>query len=83
MLNFLSGLAAVVGALWCFWFEGTVERRLPWFLAATAGMFIYIAASDLLPELHSHNRREWIYALPFFVGVALIAAMGLLLPDHH
>src|SRR5262245_63878191 len=52
LLNFLSGLAAMVGALFCFWFEGVVEHRLPWFLAATAGMFIYIAASDLLPELH-------------------------------
>lgn len=83
LLNFLSGLAAMVGALWCFWFEGLVETRLPWFLAATAGMFIYIAASDLLPELHSRTRREWIYALPFFIGVTLIAAMGVLLPDGH
>ena len=71
-LNFLSGLAAMIGALWCFWFEGLVDQHLPWFLAATAGMFIYIAASDLLPELHhSRTRREWIYAVPFFVGVAL------------
>ena len=45
-------------------------------------MFIYIAASDLLPELHhSHTRREWIYAVPFFVGVALIAAISVLIPD--
>jgi zinc and cadmium transporter len=82
-LNFLSGLAAMIGALWCFWFEGLVAAHLPWFLAATAGMFIYIAASDLLPELHhSHTRREWIYAVPFFVGVALIAVMGALIPEH-
>jgi len=81
LLNFVSGLAAMLGALWCFMFEGVVERHLPWFLAATAGMFIYIAASDLLPELHhSHTRREWIYAVPFFVGVALIAAMAYIVP---
>jgi zinc and cadmium transporter len=83
LLNFLSGLAAMLGALWCFWFEGLVEHRLSWFLAATAGMFIYIAASDLLPELHSRTRSEWIYALPFFIGVALIAAITLLIPDCH
>ena len=74
----------MLGALWCFWFEGVVVRHIPWFLAATAGMFIYIAASDLLPELHhSHTRREWIYALPFFVGVALIASFHLFLPHTH
>jgi zinc and cadmium transporter len=84
LLNFLSGLAAMLGALWCFWFEGVVVRHIPWFLAATAGMFIYIAASDLLPELHhSHTRREWIYALPFFIGVALIASFHLFLPHAH
>jgi zinc and cadmium transporter len=84
LLNFLSGLVAMLGALCCFWFEGLVTRHIPWFLAATAGMFIYIAASDLLPELHhSHTRREWIYAVPFFVGVGLIAAMHLLIPESH
>ena len=81
LLNFISGLAAMLGAAWCFWFEGLVERHLPWFLAATAGMFIYIAASDLVPELHhSHTRREWIYAVPFFVGVALMAGITWLVP---
>jgi zinc and cadmium transporter len=83
-LNFVSGLAAMVGALWCFSFEGLVERHLSWFLAATAGMFIYIAASDLMPELHhSRMRREWIFAVPFFVGVAVIAVIGALLPERH
>jgi zinc and cadmium transporter len=84
LLNFLSGLAAMVGALCCFWFEGLVEQRLSWFLAATAGMFIYIAASDLLPELHhSPTRREWVYAVPFFVGVALIGLIDLVLANGH
>jgi zinc and cadmium transporter len=84
LLNFLSGLAAMVGALWCFWFEGLVERRLPWFLAATAGMFIYIAASDLLPELHHPRaRRDWVSTVPFFVGVGLIAGLDVLLSNSH
>jgi zinc and cadmium transporter len=81
LLNFISGLAAMMGAAWCFLFAGLVERRMSWILAATAGMFIYIAASDLLPELHrSHTRREWSTAVPFFVGVALMAVIGWFLP---
>src|SRR5215472_1342922 len=82
LLNFASGLVAMLGALWCFRFEGTVEAHLSWFLAATAGMFIYIAASDLIPELHrSHAHRGWIYAVPFFVGVGLMAVISLLIPE--
>ena len=46
-------------------------------MAATAGMFIYIAASDLMPELHHiKGRHAWLYAVPFFLGVLLIAGMG-------
>lgn len=82
LLNFASGLTAVLGALWCFWFEHVVEARLSWFLAATAGMFIYIAASDLVPELHrSQAHRAWIYAAPFFAGVALMLTITMLVPE--
>jgi zinc and cadmium transporter len=82
LLNFASGLAAMLGALWCLWFEHLVQARLSWFLAATAGMFIYIAASDLLPELHhSHAHRNWFYAAPFFVGVALMVTITMLIPE--
>jgi zinc and cadmium transporter len=84
LLNLLSGLTAVLGALWCFWCDGLVEEHLPWFMAATAGMFIYIAASDLLPELHhSRTRNQWRYAVPLFVGAALVAALIGAMPHGH
>ncbi len=84
LLNFLSGLSAVLGALLCFAFQAPIEAHLPWFMAATAGMFIYIAASDLMPELHrSNTRHEWRFAVPFFLGMALIAGLGLLAPHAH
>jgi zinc and cadmium transporter len=84
LLNFLPGLASVLGAVACFVFDAAVEQHLPWFMAATAGMFIYIAGSDLLPGLqHSSWRREWQVVAPFFVGIVLIASLGLLLPDRH
>ena len=77
LLNFASGLFALVGVFACFWFRGFVEAYLGWFLTATAGMFIYVAASDLIPELHEHEHRgQWIYAAPFVLGVALMVAMS-------
>ena len=83
LLNFATGLMAMLGPL-LFFSVSAIEGHLAWFMTATAGMFIYIAASDLLPELHrSHTRREWLYAMPFFVGVAVIAAVVGLVPETH
>lgn len=84
LLNFLSGLSAVLGVLLCVTFQATIEASLSWFMAATAGMFIYIAASDLMPELHhAHARHQWRFAVPLFLGIALIALLGEALPHAH
>jgi len=77
-LNVISGLTAVVGAIVFFQVSAGSEAAIPWLMAAAGGMFIYIAASDLIPQLH-HQRSElngWVY-VPFVGGVALIAALGL------
>lgn len=83
-MNFLSGLTALVGALLCFGFQQTVEAHLAWFLTATAGMFIYVAASDLIPELHApKHRTQWIYTAPFILGVALMALLDTWVGKSH
>lgn len=51
-VNFLSGLLAVFGAIVALWlssFVGSIENIL---IGIAAGGFIYIAGSDLIPELH-------------------------------
>lgn len=55
--NFLSAVAAIVGALITYFAGGAIEGYLPYLLALTAGFFIYIAASDLIPEIHEENRH--------------------------
>ncbi len=53
-----------------------MEPYLAYFLTATAGMFIYVAASDLIPELHQPaHRGQWIYTLPFLAGIALMVGI--------
>jgi zinc and cadmium transporter len=80
-LNFLSALTALLGVAACFGFRAAVERHVGWFLTATAGMFIYIAASDLIPELHEGRRgASWLHTLPFFAGVGMIAILVRVLP---
>jgi len=81
LLNLVSGLTAVVGAVMCWGFRELIEPHLGWALTATAGMFIYIAASDLIPELHHVRRRgSWTYVPPFLAGIGLIAIMVAAIP---
>lgn len=74
LVNFLSALAAIVGALIAFLLGERIEASLPILLAITAGFFIYIAASDLIPEIHHENRKGFavIETLLMFSGVFLI-----------
>lgn len=50
--NFLSALSAIAGALIAYFFASLIEGNLYIFLSLTAGFFIYISASDLIPSLH-------------------------------
>ena len=52
MFNFLSALAATLGGLVFLLIGPHVENISLYMLPVTAGGFIYIAAADLIPELH-------------------------------
>jgi zinc and cadmium transporter len=75
VLNFLSGLTAVLGALAFFAAGAGVEPYVAWCMAATAGMFIYIASTDLIPQLHRHRALHPGTQIPFLGGVLLIAIL--------
>jgi zinc and cadmium transporter len=81
MLNLLSALFAVAGALATYYFAQVLAYRQV-FIAIAAGSFIYVALSDILPELQHHaKKRLWPTIVSLFVGVAIIWVMGVLLPD--
>jgi zinc and cadmium transporter len=82
LLNFASGLTAMLGVLVCFAMESFVERNLGSFMAATAGMFLYVAASDLMPELqHARWRNSWLCSAPLLAGIAVMALLAAWIPD--
>ena len=70
--NFLSALTAVAGAVTALLFGNITEQFALWLLPLTAGGFIYIALSDLLPELHKDFRvgQGIIQVIAIMVGVA-------------
>ena len=74
LVNFFSALTALFGALISFWLGESIEASLPILLAITSGFFIYIAASDLIPEIHHENRKGFaaIETSLMFLGVGTI-----------
>ncbi len=78
--NFLSALTAIIGAFIPFIFISNHEALVATLLPITAGGFIYIAGSDLLPELKEHTRLRDTLAqvLAITFGVLIMAALLLL-----
>lgn len=56
-LNFYSALTALLGAVLSYFFLSSLANYLPLVLAFTAGNFIYVAAADLIPEIHHHEQN--------------------------
>ena len=72
--NFFSALTAVVGAVIGVYLFSAVSWVIPLLLAFTAGGFIYVASSDLIPELHKEaDMDKVIYSFIFFIaGIAFM-----------
>ena len=72
--NFLSATLAIIGALVGVFLSNTTTGTMPVLAAVTAGGFIYVAASDLIPELHKESKlsKSLIAFVCFLVGVGLM-----------
>jgi zinc and cadmium transporter len=78
--NFLTAATAIAGALVVLGLGGRFPGFASALLPVTAGSFLYIAAADLIPELHRHEtpRSERLtHTLTLLGGVALMVALRL------
>jgi zinc and cadmium transporter len=78
LFNFLSAVLAIIGALVTFFFISYLPN-IHHILAFTAGGFIYIATTDLIPELHKETslKNSAVEILFLLLGIVLM----LLLKD--
>lgn len=74
VVNIFAALATPVGALLTYAFADLVAGVAPILLAFAAGVFIYIANSDLIPELH-HEVRFSHSALQILIIILGILAI--------
>lgn len=56
-LNLLTAISAIIGVVVTFFAGSMVGDLSIYILPITAGGFIYLAASDLIPELHRHQPK--------------------------
>ncbi|MBI4414751.1 MAG: ZIP family metal transporter [Candidatus Kerfeldbacteria bacterium] len=81
--NVLGALVSPIGALIGYYaLESFGQFELP-LIAAAAGGFIYIAGSDLIPEINHEARARNIVSqvLMLLVGIAAIWLVGRVLPE--
>lgn len=73
-LNFAVALTAVVGGVVGYFISGLVENVVGFLLPFAAGGFIYIAATDLVPEIKKEVdlKKSITTLLVFAVGIALM-----------
>ena len=78
--NFLSALTSIIGAAVVLFFAPQLEEAPSFLLIMAAASFLYIAMSDIIPELHSEKSpRKSVYQFIWLIlGVAFMAALLML-----
>jgi len=80
LFNFLTALLSIAGAVIALIIGTRTESLAAVLLPFAVGNFLYIAGSDLIPELHDHVsvRESVLQILLFVLGIAIMAALLLL-----
>ncbi len=82
-INIMSSLATTITAVATYTVGDAESSLIPYLLAVTAGFFIYIAASDIIPEVHesSHGKKDvrpWL----LIVGAVLVMIFSPIAHDY-
>ncbi len=80
-LNFVTALTAIAGALTAIVLSSVVQGFIPLLIPFAAGNFIYIAGSDLIPELRKDTpepKKAAMQMISIILGVTIMALLLLL-----
>jgi zinc and cadmium transporter len=82
LYNFLASLSFLVGSVLIFFLAREIEVHF--LIPFAAGMFLYVAAVDLVPEIKNHHnaKKNAIHFISFVIGVSIILVFRLVLDDH-
>ena len=82
LVNIFQSLLTIPGVLVGYYMGHALESSLSYLLAAAGGVFLYIAASDLIPEIHHQTSHRHFYrvVIPLLASVII---MGYLVEITH
>ncbi len=83
-VNFLTALTAILGGIISYFLSTVAEASMKYILPIAAGGFIYISASDLIPELRKETniKKALINFVVFLFGIALMFAVKFIEIGH-
>jgi len=78
-LNFLTALTSILGALFALALSRYIPSLSSFIVPFAAGSFIYIAGSDLIPELHKECKvsKSLLELFIFILGIGMMMLMLL------
>lgn len=80
LANIATAIATIVAAVVVYIIASEVEAVVAPLLAITAGFFIYVAASDIIPDIHEQPRRiGTIQAAMLLAGIIVVGSVITLL----
>jgi len=84
LFNFGSALVALIGGLFAYFLSEQIELFNFFFLAFSGGGFLYLASTELMPELikEKNLKKSIIQALVFLCGIILIMTLVVILPHE-
>jgi zinc and cadmium transporter len=82
LLNFVVALTVILGGISGILFIEVVEALKGFLIALSAGGFIYLASSELIPELHREKslRKSVLQFIIFILGLAVIWSLAIIFP---
>ena len=81
--NFLVALTSVFGGIFGYFLSFQIEFLTSYLLPFAAGGFIYISASDLMPEIRKETnlKKSFLSFGIFLLGILLMYLMKLFIPE--
>ncbi len=72
LANVLTAIGTLLAASLTYWLGSAVHLPVAQLLALTAGFFVYVAASDIIPDIHEQPRRIGSIQAAVLVGGIIV-----------